>query len=440
METSSENYDQVDDSNNPTNMLDESSHGSDEFGLITRDCEDNASEEDDISEEIDNDDDDDEIYEPMLEDDDDEIYESMLEEVDDDDDHNNNCDHQSHIDTWNCDYYKNLPLFEGDYRCFPLSFCNKTHLDVGNKIIMPANALEPIIENQIPMPLQFEIRNLSKGKVSHCGVFEFSGQEDDAVFMPDWMMENMEIEVWNYMYMKNKELEKATYIKLQPHGSDFMEISNPKDVLEENLQKFSCLTKGDTIMISHGNKMFYINIVETEPADAVSLIDTDCEVDFSTPLDYKEPANPTPIKSSLKKKQEEEAAEKLKFKPFTGLSRKLGEKPYSDLGSLHNKHLSATVTDQSVLLKEQDKEIAQELKFKPFTGLARKLGENPYSDLGSLHNKHLSATVTDQSDLLKEQDKEIAQKSKFKPFTGLARKLDEGTYSDLPTLPNSYSA
>ncbi|KAK8715132.1 hypothetical protein V6N13_042472 [Hibiscus sabdariffa] len=128
MEKSSENTDQLD-------KLDESSPGSDEFGLDTRHCEHNA-EEDECEWE---------------------------------------CDHQAEIDDWNRDYYNNSRLFEGDYRCLPLSACNKTHLDVGNKIIMPASALQPILENQIPMPLQFQIRNLSTGKVSHCGVFEFSG-------------------------------------------------------------------------------------------------------------------------------------------------------------------------------------------------------------------------------------------------------------------------
>lgn len=42
-------------------------------------------------------------------------------------------------------------------------------------------------------------------------------------------------------------------------------------------------------MVAYNNKQYYIDIVETKPASAVSIIETDCEVDFAPPLDYKEP-------------------------------------------------------------------------------------------------------------------------------------------------------
>lgn len=62
--------------------------------------------------------------------------------------------------------------------------------------------------------------------------------------------------------------------------------------LETSLRSYSCLTTGDTIMVPYNNKKFYINIVETKPSSAVSIIETDCEVDFAPPLDYKEPEKP----------------------------------------------------------------------------------------------------------------------------------------------------
>lgn len=45
-------------------------------------------------------------------------------------------------------------------------------------------------------------------------------------------------------------------------------------------------------MVAYNNKQYYIDIVETKPASAVSIIETDCEVDFAPPLDYKEPEKP----------------------------------------------------------------------------------------------------------------------------------------------------
>lgn len=64
--------------------------------------------------------------------------------------------------------------------------------------------------------------------------------------------------------------------------------------LETSLRSYSCLTTGDTIMVAYNNKKYYIDIIETKPSYAVSIIETDCEVDFAPPLDYKEPEKPAP--------------------------------------------------------------------------------------------------------------------------------------------------
>ncbi len=61
------------------------------------------------------------------------------------------------------------------------------------------------------------------------------------------------------------------------------------DSLETTLRNFSCLTVGDNIMVAYNNKKYYIDIIESKPAPAISIIETDCEVDFAPPLDYKEP-------------------------------------------------------------------------------------------------------------------------------------------------------
>jgi ubiquitin fusion degradation protein 1 len=64
--------------------------------------------------------------------------------------------------------------------------------------------------------------------------------------------------------------------------------------LETTLRNFSCLTAGDNIMVAYNNKKYYIDIIESKPANAISIIETDCEVDFAPPLDYKEPERVTP--------------------------------------------------------------------------------------------------------------------------------------------------
>lgn len=45
-------------------------------------------------------------------------------------------------------------------------------------------------------------------------------------------------------------------------------------------------------MVAYNNKKYYIDIIEAKPSHAISIIETDCEVDFAPPLDYKEPEKP----------------------------------------------------------------------------------------------------------------------------------------------------
>lgn len=53
-------------------------------------------------------------------------------------------------------------------------------------------------------------------------------------------------------------------------------------------------------MVAYNNKKYYIDIVESKPANAISIIETDCEVDFAPPLDYKEPERPVAPRSAGK--------------------------------------------------------------------------------------------------------------------------------------------
>ena len=45
-------------------------------------------------------------------------------------------------------------------------------------------------------------------------------------------------------------------------------------------------------MVAYNKKKYYIDIIESKPSNAISIIETDCEVDFAPPLDYKEPERP----------------------------------------------------------------------------------------------------------------------------------------------------
>ena len=88
--------------------------------------------------------------------------------------------------------------------------------------------------------------------------------------------------------MKKKSMTQYM-IKLRPHRTKFIELNNPKAVLEYQLRNFTCLHEGDTITISAFKDKFEIDILEINPKNdynAICIIDTDVNVDFAPPLDY----------------------------------------------------------------------------------------------------------------------------------------------------------
>ncbi len=101
-------------------------------------------------------------------------------------------------------------------------------------------------------------------------------------------MENLGLESSSLLQVRNVTLPKGTFVQLQPHKTKFTELANPRVVLEKALRSFSCLTKGDTIAIRHDNTVYHLDIVEVKPPNAISIYETDVNVDFKEPKDYKE--------------------------------------------------------------------------------------------------------------------------------------------------------
>lgn len=72
-------------------------------------------------------------------------------------------------------------------------------------------------------------------------------------------------------------------------------FSDTSRSLESALRSYSALTKGDIIEITYNSLTFEFLIVDTKPeGPGISIIDTDLEVDFDTPVGYVEPPRPAP--------------------------------------------------------------------------------------------------------------------------------------------------
>ncbi|KAL1208194.1 hypothetical protein V5N11_034912 [Cardamine amara subsp. amara] len=305
-------------------------------------------------------------------------------------------------------YHYHGTTFEQTYRCYPASFIDKPQIESGDKIIMPPSALDRLASLHIDYPMLFELRNAGVERVSHCGVLEFIAEEG-MIYMPYWMMQNLLLQEGDIVRVRNVTLPKGTYVKLQPHTTDFLDISNPKAILETALRNYSCLTTGDSIMVPYNNKKYFIDIVETKPANGISIIETDCEVDFAPPLDYKEPERPTaPAAAKGPAKAEEVVAEpEPKFNPFTGSGRRLDGRPLAPPTSSSKDKQPVVVNGngQSSVASTSEKTARQAQGKLVFGGNANRAPKEASPKVGAVKEK-------------KQEEPEKKEDPKFQAFTG----------------------
>ncbi|CAH4033850.1 unnamed protein product [Pieris brassicae] len=180
--------------------------------------------------------------------------------------------------------------FNMTYRCYSVSMLpgnERQDVERGGKIIMPPSALEQLTRLNIEYPMIFKLTNKKTKRITHCGVLEFVADEGRA-YLPHWMMTNLVLEEGSLLQIESVSLPVATFSKFQPLSEDFLDISNPKAVLENCLRNFSCLTTGDVIAIKYNSKVYELCVLETKPGSAVIIIECDMNVEFAPPVGYKE--------------------------------------------------------------------------------------------------------------------------------------------------------
>jgi len=161
-------------------------------------------------------------------------------------------------------------------------------LEHGGKIIMPPSALDQLSRLNVQYPMLFKLTNPATSRTTHCGVLEFIADEG-KVYLPYWMMQNLAIDQGGLLMVESATLPVGDFAKFQPHSKDFVDLTNPKAVLESKLRNFACLSTGDVIAIVYNNKTYEVSVLETKPAAAVSVIECDLNVDFAPYVGYKEP-------------------------------------------------------------------------------------------------------------------------------------------------------
>ncbi|KAG8897530.1 ubiquitin fusion degradation protein, partial [Tulasnella sp. 403] len=200
----------------------------------------------------------------------------------------------------------------------------RANLSYGGKIVMPPSALANLSNLDLESPWMFQLRNPSNPAAStHAGVLEFIADEG-CVNLPYWMMKTLRLNEGDPIRITGARLPKGKFIKIQPQQLYFLEISDPKAVLEQALRNFTCLTAGDIIELGYNSMVLDFLIMDIQPPGAgISVVDTDIEVDFAAPKGYVEPARPAPA-------PQETMASKLKIDVSS--STPSSSRPGSSLG------------------------------------------------------------------------------------------------------------
>ena len=106
-------------------------------------------------------------------------------------------------------------------------------------------------------------------------------------------MQTLALEPGDLLQIKSTDLPPGQFVKLQPQSPSFLEISDPKAVLENAFRNFACLTVGDIFTFAYNDSVYEIAVKETKPSiaagGAIGVLETDLEVDFEAPVGYQEP-------------------------------------------------------------------------------------------------------------------------------------------------------
>lgn len=223
--------------------------------------------------------------------------------------------------------------FEDFFRCYPIATMrdsgSKDVANYGGKIFLPQSALHKLTMLNIRYPMLFKIATTNTNKYTHSGVLEFTADEGRC-YLPDWMMDTLGINAGAVVKIETTDLPQGNFVKLEPQSIDFLEITDPKAVLENALRNFTTLTIGDIIELNYNNHIYKIKILEVKPESSsggICVIETDLVTDFAPPVGYVEP-DYEKIKEENDKKKREQALSAPSLKGKGSMATKIN---YSSL-------------------------------------------------------------------------------------------------------------
>ena len=216
-----------------------------------------------------------------------------------------------------------------------------------NKILLPPSVLYELNQQDLGDNIMFfKVSNKEMQFGIVCGVHEFSAPPG-ICHVPFHIMNNIGIREGQEVEIEKICPVQGTYMKLRPHKTEFINLSNPKAILERIMSRdYPVVSQGQTIELNYKDLdcKYRIDIVETNPAEIISIVNTDINIDFDQPLDYVEPP-PQP-----------------KYSP--------PQKPLSPISETPQNKIISRETQLKSMQSPTTKQ------FVPFSGQGNKLGSN----------------------------------------------------------------
>lgn len=207
-------------------------------------------------------------------------------------------------------------------KAYPALYLGREDLEAGNKVLLPPAILHNLSQYRLPQPMMFVLQNTMLGNSTNVGVLEFIA-DNGMCILPNWLFEQLNLDYGAEVNLMLQSAPKGKFVKLQPHKTEFIELPDPRAILERNLSNYVCMTKGDTIQVKVVNKTYLFDVLEVKPqnnTNCICLIEADIEVDFAPPLDYVEKPPDLVKRQSSVNLDESEAANKG---PFSGKGLKI---------------------------------------------------------------------------------------------------------------------
>mgnify|MGYP001552244654 CR=1 FL=1 len=110
-------------------------------------------------------------------------------------------------------------------------------------------------------------------------------------------METMNLQEGAQIDVQLVSLPKCKLVEFEWQDEAFMNITDPRAVLERALKSYFTLTPGDRICISYNNRTYVLHVVRIRPeaTGGVLMLNTNAVVEFRAPPGYQEPSRPSSV-------------------------------------------------------------------------------------------------------------------------------------------------